>query len=63
MGTWVWLTVIGVVAVVLFALAWRSSGRAPIRRGGPETSMTPEQRERIADAQVEHGGGLRGPAL
>ena len=59
--TWVWLTGIGVVAVVLFALAWRSSGRAPIRRGGPETSMTPGQLERIARAEIEHGGGLRGP--
>ena len=47
MDTWAWLTVAGVVAVILAALAWWSSGRAPLRGRGPETSLTPEQVERI----------------
>jgi hypothetical protein len=61
MDTWVWLTVIALVAIVLFALAWRSSGRAPFRSRGPERSLTPEQQERIAQFQIENGGGIRGP--
>jgi len=61
MDTWVWLTVIGVVVLALFALAWRSSGRAPLLRKGQETSLTPEQLDRIVKAQIEHGGGTRGP--
>jgi hypothetical protein len=60
MDTWVWLTVIAFVAVVLFALAWRSSGRAPFRGRGPERSLTPEQQERISRAQIKHGGGTPG---
>ena len=59
--TWVWLLVGGVVAVVLFALAWRSSGRAPFRTRGADSSLTPAQSQRIAEAQIEHGGGMRGP--
>ncbi|RNM16073.1 hypothetical protein [Nocardioides pocheonensis] len=46
MDTWAWLTVAGVVAVIL-ALAWWSSGRASLRGHGPESSLTPEQRESI----------------
>jgi hypothetical protein len=47
MDTWVWLVTVAGVAVVLFALAWRSSGRAKPRGRGPETSVTAEQAERI----------------
>ena len=47
MDTWAWLTVAGVVAVILVALAWWSSGRAPLRGLGPKSSLTPEQVESI----------------
>ena len=47
MDTWVWLVIVAVVVVTLFALAWRSSGRAKPRSRGPENSLTPEQSEQI----------------
>jgi hypothetical protein len=47
MDTWVWLVIAAAVVVVLFALAWRSSGRAKPRSRGPENSLTAEQSERI----------------
>lgn len=56
MDTWAWLTIIGIVAVILFALAWRSSGRAPIRGRGPDTSLTPSQVERISQSQIGNNG-------
>jgi membrane protein implicated in regulation of membrane protease activity len=47
MDTWVWLVIVAAVVVVLFALAWRSSGRAKARSRGPENSLTSEQLEQI----------------
>ena len=52
MDTWAWFSVLGVVGVVLFALAWRSSARAPLRGRGPRSSLTPEQAERINEFEV-----------
>ena len=47
MDTWVWLTIGAVCAVMVVVLVWRSSGRAPLRGRGPETSLTPDQVEQI----------------
>ena len=61
MDTWVWLVIVAVVAVVLFALAWRSSGRAKPRSRGPESSLTPEQLERINLQALRDRTGMPGP--
>lgn len=46
MDTWIWLVILG-AAVVLFALAWWSSGRTRARGRGPETSLTDKQSESV----------------
>jgi hypothetical protein len=61
MDTWVWLVIVAVVAVVLFAVAWRSSGRAKPRGRGPENSLTPEQVERINLLALRNRAGQMGP--
>jgi hypothetical protein len=60
MDTWIWLTIIGVVAVALFAALWWSSGRARLRSRGPQTSMTESQYERINQAQSGDIGNTSG---
>jgi hypothetical protein len=60
MDTWIWLTIIGVVAVALFAALWWSSGRARPRSRGPQTSMTESQYERINQAQSGDIGNTSG---
>jgi hypothetical protein len=61
MDTWVWLVIVAGVAVVLFALAWRSSGRAKPRSRGAENSLTPEQVELINLQVLRDRTGLPGP--
>jgi hypothetical protein len=61
MDTWVWLVIVAVAAVVLFAVAWRSSGRAKPRGRGPENSLTPEQVERINLLALRNRAGQMGP--
>jgi hypothetical protein len=61
MDTWVWLVVVAAVAVVLFALAWRSSGRAKPRSRGPENSLTAEQSDQINLQVLRDRTGMHGP--
>jgi membrane protein implicated in regulation of membrane protease activity len=61
MDTWVWLVMIAAVAVVLFVLAWRSSGRAKPRSRGPENSLTTEQLEQINLQVLRDRTGMHGP--
>ena len=62
MDTWVWLVVFAAGAVVLFALAWWSSGRSKPLARGPESSLTPEQVERMnLLALRNHSGSMGGP--
>jgi hypothetical protein len=51
MDTWIWLTIVAVAALAMFALAWWSSGRAKARGRGPESSLTQEQVERTNQFQ------------
>lgn len=54
MDTWVWLVIVAVVAVVLFALAWRSAGRAKPRARGSESQLTREQTEQLSLNQIRN---------
>jgi hypothetical protein len=57
MDTWLWITIGAVVVVALFALAWRSSGRArPLARGA-RTSLTQEQVDLGNMNASQHQGG------
>jgi hypothetical protein len=60
MDTWIWLTIIAVVAIALSAALWWSSGRARPRGRGPQTSMTESQYERINQAQSGDIGNTSG---
>jgi hypothetical protein len=57
MDTWLWITLGAVVAVALFVLAWRSSGRARPLSRGPRTSLTQEQIDLGNMNASQHQGG------
>ena len=61
MDTWVWLVIVAVVVVTLFALAWRASRRAKPRGREPDNSLTPEQVERINLLALRNRAGQMGP--
>jgi hypothetical protein len=62
MDAWAWLTIMAVVAIVLFAVAWWSSGRAKPRGRGPENSMTQEQVDLTHMNFSQHQAGQPGGA-
>jgi hypothetical protein len=62
MDTWAWLTIIGLVAVALFALAWWSSGRAKARSRGPANSLTQAQIDLGNMNASQHQAGAPGGA-
>lgn len=62
MDTWLWITTVAVAAIALFALAWRSSGRAKPRGNGPANSLTQEQIERGNMNASQHQAGQPGGA-
>jgi hypothetical protein len=59
MDTWIWVAIIAVAALALFALAWWSSGRAKPLSRGPENTLTQGQIEELSrfQGQNQHGGG------
>jgi hypothetical protein len=62
MDPWLWITIGAVVAIALFFLAWRSSGRARPLGRGPRTSLTQEQIDLGNMNASQHQAGQPGGA-